>query len=168
MKTPFVLSNLIFLLLRFIRLSFRSYALVVPFLADICFPLLEFYLLYQSDITCVHFHIFNFIMAISVTRKLQPDLAAEEDFPLPRSPEDWKLVLEKVKILYLRRQYKQCAARSNELLEKSRGTVIIHHKKQHFLDNTDSFLDSCSLQDIHSFLHCHLLRRTRPRRAQLL
>ncbi|KAJ9285324.1 hypothetical protein DTO027B5_3147 [Paecilomyces variotii] len=67
-------------------------------------------------------------MAISVTRKLQPDLTAEDDFPLPRSPEDWKLVLEKVKILYLRRQYKQCAARSNELLEKSRGTIHAVYK----------------------------------------
>ncbi|GAD96136.1 conserved hypothetical protein [Paecilomyces variotii No. 5] len=67
-------------------------------------------------------------MALSVTRKFQSDLATEDEYPLPRSPEDWKLALERIKVLYLRRQYKQCAARANELLEKSGGTVHSVHK----------------------------------------
>ncbi|KAL1855117.1 hypothetical protein Plec18170_004533 [Paecilomyces lecythidis] len=67
-------------------------------------------------------------MAIPAAHKFQSDLATEDEFPLPRSAEDWKLALERIKLLYLRRQYKQCAARANELLEKSQGTIHSVHK----------------------------------------
>ncbi|KAJ5083980.1 hypothetical protein NUU61_008559 [Penicillium alfredii] len=45
---------------------------------------------------------------------------ASFEFPstvLPRTPMEWKSVLKDVKVLYLQRQYKQCANRSVELLE---------------------------------------------------
>ncbi|KNG89057.1 hypothetical protein ANOM_002952 [Aspergillus nomiae NRRL 13137] len=39
---------------------------------------------------------------------------------VPRSSQQWKAALQGVKLLYVQRQYKQCAARATELLEKSR------------------------------------------------
>lgn len=37
----------------------------------------------------------------------------------PRTSEQWKKALEGVKLLYLRRQYKQCAARAAEILRNA-------------------------------------------------
>ncbi|GFG15475.1 hypothetical protein IFM5058_07470 [Aspergillus udagawae] len=40
-----------------------------------------------------------------------------ETSPSPQSPEQWKKTIQDVKLLYFQRQYKQCAARSFEILE---------------------------------------------------
>ncbi|KAK6826991.1 hypothetical protein RU639_004703 [Aspergillus parasiticus] len=39
---------------------------------------------------------------------------------VPRSSQQWKGALQDVKLLYIQRQYKQCASRATELLEKAR------------------------------------------------
>ncbi|KAE8165871.1 hypothetical protein BDV40DRAFT_285829 [Aspergillus tamarii] len=39
---------------------------------------------------------------------------------VPRSSQQWKAALHDVKLLYIQRQYKQCAARATELLKKAR------------------------------------------------
>ncbi|KAE8355281.1 hypothetical protein BDV28DRAFT_146269 [Aspergillus coremiiformis] len=39
---------------------------------------------------------------------------------VPRSSQQWKVALQKVKLLYIQRQYKQCAARAMELVENAR------------------------------------------------
>ncbi|KAE8414885.1 hypothetical protein BDV36DRAFT_298618 [Aspergillus pseudocaelatus] len=39
---------------------------------------------------------------------------------VPRSSQQWKTALHDVKLLYIQRQYKQCAGRATELLEKAR------------------------------------------------
>lgn len=44
-------------------------------------------------------------------------------FSLPRTAKQWEVALKEVKLLYGRRQYKQCAARSNELLNSESGAV---------------------------------------------
>ncbi|GAB1191031.1 hypothetical protein APSETT444_000200 [Aspergillus pseudonomiae] len=44
---------------------------------------------------------------------------------VPRSSQQWKAALQGVKLLYTQRQYKQCAARATELLEKSREPVCL-------------------------------------------
>ncbi|KAE8379890.1 hypothetical protein BDV26DRAFT_279961 [Aspergillus bertholletiae] len=44
---------------------------------------------------------------------------------VPRSAQQWKAALQDIKLLYIQRQYKQCAARATELLEKARDLVCI-------------------------------------------
>ncbi|OAX77709.1 hypothetical protein ACJ72_07989 [Emergomyces africanus] len=47
---------------------------------------------------------------------------------LSNSPEQWKLSLQEVKLLYLRRQYKQCGAKSTKLLRKVDSQFHAIHK----------------------------------------
>lgn len=44
---------------------------------------------------------------------------------LPHPPTHWTLELQRVKLLYIQRQYKQCAARTEELLKPSREPVSV-------------------------------------------
>lgn len=41
----------------------------------------------------------------------------------PRTREEWKAVLGKVKVLYLERSYKKCASRSTEILDGAKDPV---------------------------------------------
>ncbi|RHZ56042.1 hypothetical protein CDV55_104566 [Aspergillus turcosus] len=52
-------------------------------------------------------------MAFSIAKKF----IRFETSPSPQSPEQWKQTIQDVKLLYFQRQYKQCAARSFEILE---------------------------------------------------
>ncbi|KAF7174502.1 hypothetical protein CNMCM5623_007594 [Aspergillus felis] len=52
-------------------------------------------------------------MALSITKKF----IRFESSPSPQSPEQWKKTIQDVKLLYFQRQYKQCAARSFEIIE---------------------------------------------------
>ena len=52
--------------------------------------------------------------------------APSSSFNTPTSPKtakQWKAALKEVKLLYIQRQYKQCAARSTELLKSESGQV---------------------------------------------
>lgn len=51
--------------------------------------------------------------------------------------EEWKLSLQEVKLLYLQRQYKQCAAKSTKLLRKADNQVSFSLSA--FLDTTLEF-----------------------------
>lgn len=44
---------------------------------------------------------------------------------VPRTRSQWKAALQGLKLLYAQRQYKQCAARSTELLKSATGPVRI-------------------------------------------
>ncbi|KAJ5720575.1 uncharacterized protein N7483_008509 [Penicillium malachiteum] len=52
-----------------------------------------------------------------------PSFAFPSSRPAPLTTKDWKDTLMEVKRLYLQRQYKQCAARCVELLNKAKPTV---------------------------------------------
>lgn len=41
----------------------------------------------------------------------------------PHTSKQWKLVLQRVKLLYAQRQYKQCAAQVEEILMRAREPV---------------------------------------------
>ncbi|EAL93661.1 hypothetical protein KXV68_004102 [Aspergillus fumigatus] len=58
-------------------------------------------------------------MALSIAK----DFIRLETPLSPQSPEQWKQAIQEVKLLYLQRQYKQCAARSFEILEAVRGPI---------------------------------------------
>ncbi|RJE22463.1 hypothetical protein PHISCL_05195 [Aspergillus sclerotialis] len=42
----------------------------------------------------------------------------------PKTAKQWKAALKEVKLLYIQRQYKQCAARSTELLKSDSGPLV--------------------------------------------
>ncbi|KAL3459414.1 hypothetical protein BJX64DRAFT_201814 [Aspergillus heterothallicus] len=46
----------------------------------------------------------------------------------PSSPEQWKQALQEVKLLYIRRQYKRCVARSSSILSSAREPIHPIHK----------------------------------------
>jgi hypothetical protein len=58
-------------------------------------------------------------MALSIAKKF----IRFETSPSPQSPEQWKQIIQDVKLLYFQRQYKQCAARSFEILEAVKESV---------------------------------------------
>ncbi|KAL2008569.1 hypothetical protein VTN00DRAFT_6763 [Thermoascus crustaceus] len=62
-------------------------------------------------------------MAPVVPRKPLKPSAGDGSLLYPKSSAQWKLVLQDVKSLYLRRQYRQCAMRSAELLNNKNGPL---------------------------------------------
>ena len=46
---------------------------------------------------------------------------------IPYTEDEWKSVMEEVKILYLKGQYKQCSRRSKSILENIKDSVSIHN-----------------------------------------
>lgn len=98
-------------------------------------------------------------MALSIAK----DFIRLETPLSPQSPEQWKQAIQEVKLLYLQRQYKQCAARSFEILEAVRGPVSRTCCCQHRYALTCSWsADPSSLQDMPLFLQRHFLRGDGP------
>jgi hypothetical protein len=64
-------------------------------------------------------------MAPLLTDRLLPYTMPNRVIISPINGEEWKIVLKSVKVLYLKRQYKQCASRSTEILKGDKDPVSV-------------------------------------------
>lgn len=62
-------------------------------------------------------------MAPLLPDKLLPYTGPGHAIISPRTSEEWKAILEKVKVLYLERSYKRCVSRSTEILNGAKDPV---------------------------------------------
>lgn len=70
--------------------------------------------------SCVYLVLINLIMASTFSCPFSTSFS-----PPPHTSKQWKFVLQRVKLLYAQRQYKQCAAQVEDILMTAREPVSV-------------------------------------------
>lgn len=79
----------------------------------------------MTSLPFVYVLIYPLSTMISVIATKLSSLSVLDPSLNPQTPDQWRLALQGVKLLYFQRQYKQCAARSAEILKTASEPVSI-------------------------------------------